>query len=82
MEGTQKEERTRSDGSEAPLESEYPATVESLSEKWRSTQHEVQKRGGNFLQRHFLVIGIGIALLVIAFMIVIGGFSFLVWNAR
>ena len=80
MEGTQKEETAHSDTPEAPLESEYPATVESLSEKWRSTQHHEVK--GNFLQRHFLVIGIGIALLVIAFMIVIGGFSFLVWNAR
>jgi nitrate reductase NapE component len=79
MEGTQKEETAHSDRPEVPLESEYPATVESLSEKWRSTQHEVQ---GNFLQRHFLVIGIGIALLAIALIIVIGGFSFLVWNAR
>jgi nitrate reductase NapE component len=81
MDSTQQKEPTRS-GSGTPLESEYPATVESLSEKWRSSQHEVQKKGANFLQRHFLVIGIGIALLAIALMIVIGGFSFLVWNAR
>lgn len=82
MEGTQKEETAHSERPQAPLESDYPATVESLSEKWRSTQHEVQKKGGNFLQRHFLAIGIGIALLAIALIIVIGGFSFLVWNAR
>jgi nitrate reductase NapE component len=79
MESTQHKGTAHSDGPEVPLESEYPATVESLSEKWRSAQHEVK---GNFLQRHFLVIGIGIALLAIALIIVIGGFSFLVWNAR
>jgi nitrate reductase NapE component len=82
MEGTQKKETAHADGSESPVESEYPATVESLSEKWRSAQQAQPEVKGNFLQRHFLVIGIGIALLVIALMIVIGGFSFLVWNAR
>ena len=79
MEGMQNKSTAPAHGPEVPQENEYPATVESLSEKWRSTQHEVK---GSMLQRHFLVIGIGIALLAIALMIVIGGFSFLVWNAR
>jgi nitrate reductase NapE component len=54
-----------------------------MSEKWRSIQQQIpdqQKRG--FFERNYLVLGIGIGLLIIAFLIVIGGFAFLVWNAR
>ncbi len=79
MEGSQDKGTAPAQRPEVSQENEYPATVESLSEKWRSTQQEPRE---GILQRHFLAIGIGIALLVIALMIVIGGFSFLVWNAR
>jgi hypothetical protein len=36
----------------------------------------------NFIERNSLGLGIGLALLIIALLIVIGGFAFLVWNAR
>lgn len=60
----------------------YPASIEKMSEKWR----EIQREGGSadsrtFVERHFLAVGLMIGLLVIALMIVIGGFFFLVWNA-
>jgi nitrate reductase NapE component len=77
MEGTQEKETARADASEVSPASEYPATVESL----RRNGDRPSMRSRATLQRHFLVIGIGIALLV-TLMIVIGGFSFLVWNAR
>ncbi len=61
----------------------YPASIEKMSEQWRSIQRQTpdQPKGG-FVQRNYLVLGIGIGLLIIAFLIVIGGFAFLVWNAR
>jgi hypothetical protein len=61
----------------------YPASIEKMSEQWRSIQRQNpdQQKGG-FVQRNYLVLGIGIGLLIIAFLIVIGGFAFLVWNAR
>ncbi len=64
-------------------EPSYPASIEKMSEKWRSIQRQNpdQQKGG-FVQRNYLVLGIGIGLLIIAFLIVIGGFIFLVWNAR
>ncbi|MCI0524620.1 MAG: hypothetical protein L0Y75_05085 [Acidobacteria bacterium] len=64
-------------------EPSYPASIEKMSEKWRSIQRQTpdQQKGG-FVQRNYLVLGIGIGLLIIAFLIVIGGFAFLVWNAR
>jgi len=82
MEESRNRETAQAERPEAAPENEYPATVESLSEKWRSAQQEVQAVKGNMLQRHFLAIGIGVALLIIAAIIVIGGFSFLVWNAH
>lgn len=63
----------------------YPASIEHMSEKWREVQQ--QERGesqkpGNFVERNSVALGIGVALLIIALLIVIGGFAFLVWNAR
>jgi uncharacterized protein HemX len=69
-----------------PLEGDasYPAAIEKMSDKWREVQkqerQEVQPR--NFIERNSLGLGIGLALLIIALLIVIGGFAFLVWNAR
>jgi hypothetical protein len=64
-------------------EPSYPASIEKMSEKWRSIQRENpdQEKGG-FVARNYLVLGLGIGLLIIAFLIVIGGFAFLVWDAR
>lgn len=61
----------------------YPASIEKMSEKWRSLRQQGEgapSRG--FWERHYLPLGIGIALLIIALLIVLGGFAFLVWNAR
>lgn len=69
----------------APLKAEtsYPAAIEKMSEKWRAIQQEQPgQKQGSFAQRNFLTVGIGIALLIIALLVVIGGFAFLVWNAR
>lgn len=64
-------------------EPDYPTSIEKMSEKWRSIQRQNpdQPKGG-FVERNYLALGIGIGLLIIAFLIVIGGFAFLVWNAR
>jgi len=64
-------------------EPSYPASIEKMSEQWRSIQRQnldQQKRG--FVERNYLTLGIGIGLLIVALLIVIGGFAFLVWNAR
>jgi hypothetical protein len=73
-----------------PLETEqfegdpsYPAPIEKMSEKWR-----ILKRRGSiqdprsFFERHYLALGIFFGLLIIALLVVGGGFAFLVWNAR
>lgn len=69
----------------APLNAEtsYPSAIEKMSEKWRAIrQDQPDEQQSNFAQRNFLTVGIGIALLIIALLIVIGGFAFLVWNAQ
>lgn len=64
-------------------EPSYPASIEKMSEKWRSIQRQnPDQREGSFVERNYLALGIGVGLLIIAFLIVIGGFAFLVWNAR
>ncbi len=68
----------------APAEdSVYPPSIEKMSEKWCSIQRQNpdQQKSG-FAERNYVALGIGIGLLIIAFLIVIGGFAFLVWNAR
>jgi len=68
-------------------DSSYPASIEMMSEKWRAIQGDQssekqagEKRG--FVERNYLALGLGIGLLIIAFLIVIGGLAFLVWKAR
>jgi nitrate reductase NapE component len=64
-------------------ESAYPPSIEKMSEKWRSIQQQSSDQPKRrFAERNYLALGIGIGLLIIAFLIVIGGFAFLVWNAR
>ncbi len=61
----------------------YPTTIEKMSEKWR-----LLKRKGSiqdprsFVERHYLALGLFFGLLIIALLVVFGGFAFLVWNAR
>jgi len=71
----------------APLNPDpaYPAAIEKMSEKWREVQQQGRQDEGqprNFVERHSLALGVGLALLIIALLIVLGGFAFLVWNAR
>ncbi|MEP7338893.1 MAG: hypothetical protein ABI977_14255 [Acidobacteriota bacterium] len=69
-----------------PLEGDvsYPAAIEKMSDKWREVQKQERQEGPprNFIERNSLALGIGLALLIVALLIVIGGFAFLVWNAR
>jgi hypothetical protein len=72
----------KSRGEQIKEEPSYSSSIEKMSEKWR-----LLKRQGNpqdergFFERNFLIVGLFIALLLLALTIVIGGFAFLVWNA-
>ena len=68
---------------EAGAEPSYPAVIENLSQKWRIMRRQEERSGqSSFYERHFLAFGILIGVLIVAFLTVIGGFAFLVWNAR
>ena len=66
----------------------YPEPVEELSSKWRSLQQEGRVKREDLTSlgredlpaRHYVPVGVGIGLLVIALLIVVGGLAFLVWN--
>ncbi len=68
------------------METPYPASIEKMSERWREIQREGQQNQAqpprNFVERNYLSLGIGIALLIIALLIVFGGFAFLVMRAH
>lgn len=71
----------------APLiaENPYPASIEKMSERWREIQqeeHQAQQEQRSFVEKNYLAVGLGIALLVIALLVVIGGFAFLIWRAQ
>ncbi len=71
----------------APLNTEdpYPASIEKMSERWREIQQEEsqsQLDQRSFVEKNYLAVGLGIALLVIALLVVIGGFAFLIWRAQ
>jgi len=67
-------------------QSAYPASIEKMSERWREIQqHEQQieeQKPRSFTERNYLSLGIGIALLIIALLVLIGGFAFLVMRAH
>ncbi len=71
----------------APLNADagYPAAIEKMSDKWRQVQQqerqEQEQTPASFVERNSLALGISLALLIVALLIVIGGFAFLVWNA-
>lgn len=64
----------------------YPASIEKMSERWREIQRQEQTGGDQpprkFVEKNYLAIGIGIALLIIALIVVFGGLAFLIWRAR
>lgn len=71
----------------APLgaESSYPASIEKMSERWREIQQEEgqsQLDQRSFVEKNYLALGLGVALLILALLVVIGGFAFLVWRAQ
>ncbi len=71
----------------APLDADaaYPAAIEKMSEKWREVQQQQRQEDQtprNFVERNSLALGIGAALLIIALLIVIGGFVFLIMRAN
>lgn len=64
----------------APLHAEtsYPTAIEKMSEKWRALRQDLPaQEQGRFVERHFLTLGVGIALLIIALIVFIGGFVLL-----
>jgi hypothetical protein len=64
-------------------EAAYPASIEKMSEKWREIRQQGDEQPPrNFVERNYLALGIGIALLVIALLVVIGGFVFLIMRAN
>ena len=66
-----------------PGQDEYPESIEQMSEKWREIRQEgATANKGSFIERNYLSLGVGIAILIIALLTVIGGFAFLVLNAR
>ena len=68
-------------GAETP----YPASIEKMSERWREIQQEEgqsQLDQRSFVEKNYLALGLGVALLIIALLVVIGGFAFLVWRAQ
>lgn len=82
-ENTASDEKLKADRLDQLDEPVYPASIEKMSERWRAIRRQTpdqQKEG--FVERNYLALGIGIGLLIIAFLIVIGGFAFLVWNAH
>ncbi len=63
----------------------YPSQIEKMSERWRQIRHsegESQQEQRGFVEKNYLALGLGVALLVIALMVVIGGFAFLIWRAQ
>ncbi|MFN0087233.1 MAG: hypothetical protein ACKVX9_17730 [Blastocatellia bacterium] len=66
-----------------PDESSYPASIEKMSEKWREIRgQEAPAEKRSFFERNYLPVGLGVGLLIIAFLVVIGGLAFLVWIAK
>lgn len=63
----------------------YPASIEKMSERWRQIQQEEQhaedQQPQKFVEKNYLAIGLGIALLIIALIVVFGGLAFLIWRA-
>lgn len=66
-------------------ETPYPASIEKMSERWREiqkTEDESQLDQRSFVEKNYWAVGLGVALLVIALLVVIGGFAFLIWRAQ
>ena len=66
-------------------ETQYPVSIEKMSERWREIQQEEgqsQLDQRSFVEKNYLALGLGAALLIIALLVVIGGFAFLIWRAQ
>jgi hypothetical protein len=77
--------RARTGGAaDGDLPGSYPETIEKLSANWRQLRVD-EREGGKSSgpagwAKHYLPLGIGLGVLLIALLIVIGGLAFLVWN--
>jgi len=64
----------------------YPASIEKMSERWREIQQQEQSSDDQpsrgFVEKNYLAIGIGIALLILAMVVVFGGLAFLIRQAQ
>lgn len=64
----------------------YPTSIEKMSERWRQIQKEEQhaedQQPRKFVEKNYLTLGLGIALLIIALIVVFGGLAFLIMRAR
>jgi hypothetical protein len=80
---TPSDKKTNLDQMDEPTYPTYPASIEKMSEAWRKIRRQnPDEQKGSFVERNYLVLGIGIGLLILAFLIVIGGVAFLIWNSR
>lgn len=88
MNDPQQQEQKRDSLETGPLDPQasYPSSIEKMSERWREVQQQGRQQEGQqprgFVERNSIALGVGLALLIIALLVVIGGFAFLVWNAR
>jgi hypothetical protein len=64
----------------------YPASIEKMSERWREIQQQEQvteeQQPRKFVEKNYLALGLGIALLILALVVVFGGLAFLIMRAR
>lgn len=74
------------DNSPAPSGEAYPVSIEKMSERWREIQRQEQTGDDQpprkFVEKNYLAIGLGIALLILALVVVFGGLAFLILRAR
>lgn len=72
--------------SPTPSGGAYPASIEKMSERWREIQRQEQSSDNqpprSFVEKNYLAIGIGIALLILAMVVVFGGLAFLIRQAQ
>lgn len=80
------ESQKQQDNSPASSGEAYPVSIEKMSERWREIQRQEQTGDDQpprkFVEKNYLAIGLGIALLILALVVVFGGLAFLILRAR
>lgn len=86
MNDSQKQQENLANSQTPSAGGAYPASIEKMSERWREIQRQEQSSDDqpprSFVEKNYLAIGIGIALLILALVVVFGGLAFLIWRAQ